>query len=92
GYDIALAPSAGSEAPLAPVPKTFRDETIPLVTPASAFGLPAAAVPIGFGPAGMPLGMQIIATGGDVSAAFAFGIVFQRGTDWHARRPATATA
>jgi aspartyl-tRNA(Asn)/glutamyl-tRNA(Gln) amidotransferase subunit A len=91
-YDVALAPSAGSEAPPAPVPKTFRDETIPLVTPASAFGLPAAAVPIGFGPAGMPLGMQIIAAGGDVAAAFALGTAFQQRTDWHARRPALATA
>ena len=89
-YDVALAPSVGSEAPLAPVPKTFRDETIPLVTPASAFGLPVAAVPIGFGRAGMPLGMQIIAAGGDVSSAFALGTSFQQLTDWHARRPATA--
>ncbi len=40
GYDVALAPSVGSEAPVAPVPKTFRDETIPLVTPASAFRAP----------------------------------------------------
>jgi len=91
-YDVALAPSVGSEAPPAPVPKTFRDETIPLVTPASAFGLPAAAVPIGFGPARMPLGMQIIAVGGDVAAAFALGTAFQQRTDWHARRPALATA
>ena len=91
-YDVVLAPSAGSEAPLAPVPTTFRDETIPLVTPASAFGLPAAAVPIGFGPAGMPLGMQIIAAGGDVSAAFALGTAFQQRTDWHTRRPAAAPA
>ena len=88
-YDAVLAPSAGSEAPVAPVPTTFRDETIPLVTPASAFGLPAAAVPMGFGPAGMPLGMQIIAPGGDVASAFALGAVFQQRTDWHARRPAT---
>jgi len=92
GYAVALAPSVGSEAPVAPVPKTFRDETIPLVTPASGFGLPAAAVPIGFGPAGMPLGMQIVAVGGDVSAAFAFGTAFQRGTEWHERRAALATA
>jgi aspartyl-tRNA(Asn)/glutamyl-tRNA(Gln) amidotransferase subunit A len=91
-YDVALAPSAGAEAPLAPVPTTFRDETIPLVTPASAFGLPVAAVPIGFGLAGMPLGMQIIAAGGDVSSAFALGSAFQQRTDWHARRPAAATA
>ena len=74
------------------MPKTFRDETIPLVTPASAFGLPAAAVPIGFGPAGMPLGMQIIAAGGDIASAFAVGGVFQQHTDWHARRPPAATA
>jgi Asp-tRNA(Asn)/Glu-tRNA(Gln) amidotransferase A subunit family amidase len=92
GYDVALAPSVGAEAPVAPVPKTFRDETIPLVTPASGFGLPAAAVPIGLGPAGMPLGMQIIAVASDVSSAFALGIEFQRRTDWHARRPALATA
>jgi aspartyl-tRNA(Asn)/glutamyl-tRNA(Gln) amidotransferase subunit A len=91
-YDVALAPSVGAEAPLAPVPKTFRDETIPLVTPASAFGLPAAAVPIGFGPAGMPLGMQIIAAGGDVALAFALGTAFQQCTDWHARRPALTAA
>ena len=89
-YDVVLAPSAGSEAPLAPVPTTFRDETIPLVTPASAFGLPVAAVPIGFGPAGMPLGMQIIAAGGEVAPAFALGTAFQQRTDWHARFPATA--
>ena len=83
GYDIALAPSVGAEAPLAPVPPAFRAETIPLVTPASVFGLPVAAVPIGFGPADMPLGMQIIALGGDVAAAFALGTAFQRSTGWH---------
>jgi Asp-tRNA(Asn)/Glu-tRNA(Gln) amidotransferase A subunit family amidase len=87
GYDVALAPSVGSEAPRAPVPKTFRDETIPLVTPASAFGLPVAAVPIGFGPAGMPLGMQIVALDGAVATAFALGGAYQRLTGWHERRP-----
>jgi aspartyl-tRNA(Asn)/glutamyl-tRNA(Gln) amidotransferase subunit A len=92
GYGVALAPSAGGEAPRAPVPNTFRDETIPLVTPASAFGLPAAAVPIGFGPAGLPLGLQIVALGGDVASAFALGEAFQRLTDWHAREPALAPA
>ncbi len=91
GYDIALAASAGAEAPVAPVPPTFRDETIPLVTPASAFGLPVAAVPIGFGPAGLPLGMQIIALDGAIGSAFTVGGAFQGLTDWHARRPALAT-
>jgi Asp-tRNA(Asn)/Glu-tRNA(Gln) amidotransferase A subunit family amidase len=87
GYEIALAPSAGTEAPLSPAPPTFRDDTIPLVTPASAFGLPVAAVPIGVGPAGMPLGMQAIALGGDVAAAFAIARLYQQLTDWHRRVP-----
>jgi aspartyl-tRNA(Asn)/glutamyl-tRNA(Gln) amidotransferase subunit A len=91
GYEVALAPSVGSEAPLAPAPPTFRDETIPLVTPASGFGLPVAAVPIGFGPAGMPLGMQLIAAGGDVSAAFNLGRAYQQLTDWHRREPSLQT-
>jgi aspartyl-tRNA(Asn)/glutamyl-tRNA(Gln) amidotransferase subunit A len=87
GYQIALAPSVGREAPVAPAPTTFRAETIPLVTPASGFGLPVAAVPIGFGPANMPLGMQIIAIDGSGASAFALGEAFQGITDWHRRMP-----
>jgi aspartyl-tRNA(Asn)/glutamyl-tRNA(Gln) amidotransferase subunit A len=87
GYEIALAPSAGTEAPFSPAPSTFRDDTIPLVTPASAFGLPVAAVPIGFGPAGMPLGMQLIALGGDVGFSFAIARLYQQLTGWHRRVP-----
>jgi aspartyl-tRNA(Asn)/glutamyl-tRNA(Gln) amidotransferase subunit A len=87
GYEIALAPSVGTEAPLSPAPPSFRDDTIPLVTPGSAFGLPVAAVPIGAGPAGMPLGMQVIALGGDVAAAFAIARLYQQRTGWHLRVP-----
>jgi aspartyl-tRNA(Asn)/glutamyl-tRNA(Gln) amidotransferase subunit A len=87
GYEIALAPSAGTEAPVSPAPPSFRDDTIPLVTPASGFGLPVAAVPIGFGAAEMPLGMQLIALGGDVAAAFAIARLYQQLTDWHRRVP-----
>ena len=92
GYAVALAPSAGGEAPAAPVPAAFRDETIPLVTPGSAFALPVAAVPVGFGPAGLPLGMQIVALDGEIASAFALGEAFQKLTDWHAREPALARA
>jgi len=92
GYDVALAPSVGSEAPVMPAPPSFRDDTIPLVTPASAFALPAAAVPIGFGPAGMPLGMQLIALDGTPAAAFALGRTFQTRTTWHEQHPPAACA
>ncbi len=87
GYDLALAPIVRGEAPLAPAPAAFRPETSPLVTPASAFGLPALAIPIGSGPSGMPLGLQIIALNGDAATALAFGAMFQRATDWHRHRP-----
>lgn len=87
GYEVALAPSVGCEAPLAPSPASFRPDTIPLVTPASGFALPAAAAPMGFGPHGMPLGMQLIALDGDPAAAFALGCAYQQLTDWHTRRP-----
>jgi aspartyl-tRNA(Asn)/glutamyl-tRNA(Gln) amidotransferase subunit A len=92
GYDVALVPSVGTEAPVMPAPTAFRDETIPLVTPASAFALPVAAIPIGFGPANMPLGMQIIALDGTPSAAFALGRTFQSLTTWHQNRPSIANA
>lgn len=92
GYDVALAPSVGSEAPVMPAPPSFRDETIPLVTPASAFALPAAAVPIGVGPAGMPLGMQLIALDGTPAAAFAVGRTYQSLTAWHERVPPIASS
>jgi aspartyl-tRNA(Asn)/glutamyl-tRNA(Gln) amidotransferase subunit A len=87
GYQLALAPSVGREAPVAPAPSTFRAETIPLETLASGFGLPVAAIPIGFGPAHMPLGVQVIAVNGAVSSAFALGEAYQHVTDWHKRTP-----
>jgi aspartyl-tRNA(Asn)/glutamyl-tRNA(Gln) amidotransferase subunit A len=90
GYDVALAPIVGGEAPLSPVPAEFRAATLPLATPASAFGLPAASVPMGFGPAGMPLGMQIVALDGEPAGIFAIGNRYQMVTDWHRRRPADA--
>ncbi len=87
GYDVALAPAVGSEAPMMPAPPDFRANVIPLVTAASAFGLPVAALPIGFGPAGMPIGMQAIATNADPAPAFALGNCLQNVTDWHRRTP-----
>jgi Asp-tRNA(Asn)/Glu-tRNA(Gln) amidotransferase A subunit family amidase len=87
GYEVAFAPIVGGEAPIMPAPPDFRANVIPLVTPASGFGIPAAAVPIGFGPAGMPIGMQLLAADGDTASVFALARAFQAGTDWHRRIP-----
>lgn len=87
-YDVALCPGSAGEAPFSPAPATFREETISLMAAATAFGLPVAAAPIGFGPAGMPLGMQLVSLSPDASPALALGRRFQELTNWHTRRPA----
>ncbi|MDQ6684917.1 MAG: Asp-tRNA(Asn)/Glu-tRNA(Gln) amidotransferase subunit GatA, partial [Pseudomonadota bacterium] len=55
--------------------------------PASLAGLPGMSVPVGFGAAAMPVGLQLIgnyfAEGGLLHAAHAF----QQATDWHLRAP-----
>ena len=73
GFACALAPIARDEAPVAPAPPTFREETIPLVTPASAFALTALAVPVVTGANGLTLCAQIIGLDGTPGAAFAVG-------------------
>jgi Asp-tRNA(Asn)/Glu-tRNA(Gln) amidotransferase A subunit family amidase len=86
-YAALLAPSVPDEAPRFPAPPAFRTSVIPLVVPASAFGLPALAVPIGVGPGGCPLGMQIIATASEPDTVLALGVNYQSLTSWHRRRP-----
>ena len=73
GNTCAIAPVVAEEAPHAPAPNAFRDATMPLVTPASAFGLAALALPLARGAAGMPLGLQAIALDGDAFALFELG-------------------
>jgi Asp-tRNA(Asn)/Glu-tRNA(Gln) amidotransferase A subunit family amidase len=60
---------------------------VPLVAPASAFALPALAVPIGAATDGCPLGMQIIGTTAAPDAVLALGAAYQSVTSWHRRRP-----
>ncbi len=91
GYAVALVPAVGCEAPPVPVPQTFRDHTIPLTAPVSVFGFPSASAPVGFGPAGLPLGMGIVALDGEAASALAVGRRFQQLTDWHRRRAPVAT-
>ncbi|HYZ16408.1 MAG TPA: amidase [Candidatus Acidoferrum sp.] len=86
-YAVLLAPSVPDEAPRSPVSPAFRTAVIPLVAPPSAFGLPALAVPIGVGPNGCPLGMQMIATASEPDTVLALGVTYQTLTSWHRRRP-----
>jgi aspartyl-tRNA(Asn)/glutamyl-tRNA(Gln) amidotransferase subunit A len=50
-------------------------------------GLPALSVPMGFGPHGLPLGLSFTGRPFDEATLLHLGMIFQRETDWHRRRP-----
>lgn len=59
-----------------------------VMVPVSLLGLPAVAVPAGFGAAGLPMGMQIFGPRGGDSALLALAQTYHEATDWPGRRPA----
>ena len=59
-----------------------------VVVPASLAGLPALALPCGFGEGGLPMGMQIIGRAGDDAGILALGMAYHTATDWPGRAPA----
>ena len=58
-----------------------------VVVPASLIGLPALSVPVGFGPQGLPMGMQVVGRSGDDMGVLAIGHAWHRATEWPQRRP-----
>lgn len=92
GYDALLAPVLGDEPPVAPAPPEFRAGVIPRMAPAAAFALPALALPIGFGPHNVPLGMQIMATRPEPDALLALGVAYEAATAFDALHPPLAEA
>ena len=58
-----------------------------VVVPASLIGLPALSVPLGFGPQGLPSGMQIIGRSGDDAGVLAIGQAYHRATEWPQKHP-----
>lgn len=54
----------------------------------SLTGLPSLAVPCGFDPDGLPVGMQIIGRPFDEARLFQVGAAYQGATDFHTRAPA----
>jgi aspartyl-tRNA(Asn)/glutamyl-tRNA(Gln) amidotransferase subunit A len=59
--------------------------------PASLAGLPGMSVPCGFGAHGMPVGLQLIGNYLQESRLLNVAHQLQRQTDWHQRRPASAS-
>jgi amidase len=58
-----------------------------VVVPASLAGLPALALPAGFGPAGLPAGVQLIGAPGADAMLMALGQAYHTATDWPGQRP-----
>jgi aspartyl-tRNA(Asn)/glutamyl-tRNA(Gln) amidotransferase subunit A len=58
----------------------------------NATGHPAASVPCGFTPEGLPVGLQLIGRPFDEATVLRVADAYQRATDWHARRPPLAQA
>jgi len=55
---------------------------------ANVVGVPALSVPVGFSPAGLPIGMQLFGRPFGEAALFRIGHAYQGATDWHNRHPA----
>lgn len=56
--------------------------------PIGLIGLPALAVPAGFGASGLPMGVQIFGPRGADAKLLALGEAYHRATDWPGKRPA----
>jgi len=55
--------------------------------PFTSLGVPTLALPIGFSPEGLPVGMQMIAPHLEEQRLVDIGHFYQTLTDWHLRRP-----
>ena len=55
--------------------------------PASLAGLPGLSLPVGFGAAGMPVGMQLIGNYLQEARLLNLAHRYQQATDWHTRKP-----
>jgi aspartyl-tRNA(Asn)/glutamyl-tRNA(Gln) amidotransferase subunit A len=90
-WDVIVSPNFMSVAP--PVTQDLY-EALPYGDPVGAVGnacgLPAIALPCGFGKQGMPVGFQIVGAPFDEATLLDLGDLYQRRTDFHLQRPPLA--
>jgi len=55
--------------------------------PANLAGITAISLPCGFTKEGLPIGLQIQAAAFEEEKLLRVARMYERGTDWHARRP-----
>ena len=96
-YDLLLAPTAPSPAPLIASAKTPLESGAAAgrrfftrrsyTTPASLAGVPALSLPCGFTESGLPIGLQLIARRFEEPTLLRAAHAYERATSWHHRRP-----
>ncbi|MBB5048799.1 aspartyl-tRNA(Asn)/glutamyl-tRNA(Gln) amidotransferase subunit A [Rhodopseudomonas rhenobacensis] len=98
GVDAVLAPVAPVAAPTiaeSDVGNSLDAEAViqrltRFTRPINYLGLPALALPCGFTPAGLPVGLQVIGKPFDEAMLLRIGAAWQRATDFHSKTPELA--
>ena len=81
-------PKIGTQAvPMAGVETPLSEAFCRYNAPQNMTGVPALALPCGFGKSGLPIAMQLVAGSGREEIILGLGAAYQRETDWHTRRP-----
>ncbi|MGH2426139.1 MAG: amidase, partial [bacterium] len=89
-FDALLAPSLIGEAVTLDTDLSTRFGRARSASVLGALaGVPALSVPMGFSATGLPLGLSITGNLYDENTILQIGMIFQRETDWHRRKPPT---
>ncbi|HXG04284.1 MAG TPA: amidase [Candidatus Binatia bacterium] len=94
-FDVLLAPTTPCAAPrvgereavIGGRPTDVRSALLRLTRPFNFTGHPACSVPCGFTGNGLPVGLQIVGRAFDEATVLRVADAYQRGSDWHRRRP-----
>ena len=95
--DLLLVPALGKPLPTCEEMEPMAQGKVPLdadlmrfTSPFNLSGSPTISLPAGFGPSGLPVGIQLAGTWLAEPALIRAGVAFQKQTDFHARHPALA--
>jgi aspartyl-tRNA(Asn)/glutamyl-tRNA(Gln) amidotransferase subunit A len=86
-WDVLLAP--GEPMTAFPADKSFADVSWsdPVGAMGNLCGLPAIAVPCGFGKGNLPAGLAMVSGAWKEANVLTLARAYQQATDWHRRRP-----
>lgn len=92
--DLLLVPALGKPLPTLAEMEPMAQGEVPMdmdlmrfTSPFNLAGSPTITLPAGFGPTGLPMGIQLAGRWLDEPALIRAGVAFQRETDFHARHP-----